>query len=496
MPRPWARTLVLAVVVLYLCHAALFLGGIMDDAYISFRYARNLLDGLGLVFNPGERVEGYTNFSWVMLSAASLALEVPPTVTTPVVGALCGVLLVVCVARAGARLSRREQGSEGGAGLYGALLVAVTTGLALYAVSGLEETAFTLLTTLAALALVERRLKTFALWTSLAFLTRPEAGLLGVVALGFVLSDLRKATPAERTARARSLLAPAALFVVLLAPYLAFKLAYYGALLPNTVHAKEPYLPDALRYTALGTWPLVPLVAGLVLELVRGTLSRERRELFWLWLAFVVACLALGPDWMPASRFLLPSVPLIAVAGDAVIGRGLAGLRSAGGWRRGVLAVLALLAYSGANAVETHELQALAQDWEWRNEVSRNLARKFASEGVRSIGVVNIGMLGYAAPTLTFLDLAGLVDAEIARGPGRHVQKQPSDAYLLARAPDLYILASKNPITPDSTGRATYVAFLPVEEYVFARPWFNQRYRYAGSTQLFRSYFYHMFRRR
>ena len=35
-----------------------------DDAFIAFRYVRNLLEGHGLVFNPGERVEGYSNFLW------------------------------------------------------------------------------------------------------------------------------------------------------------------------------------------------------------------------------------------------------------------------------------------------------------------------------------------------------------------------------------------------------------------------------------------------
>ena len=41
-----------------------------DDAFISFRYVRNLLEGHGLVFNPGERVEGYSNFLWVPELAA------------------------------------------------------------------------------------------------------------------------------------------------------------------------------------------------------------------------------------------------------------------------------------------------------------------------------------------------------------------------------------------------------------------------------------------
>ena len=52
-----------------------------DDAFISFRYSRHLADGLGLVWNAGEPVEGYTNFLWVLLMAASLSLGLEPEST-------------------------------------------------------------------------------------------------------------------------------------------------------------------------------------------------------------------------------------------------------------------------------------------------------------------------------------------------------------------------------------------------------------------------------
>ena len=45
-----------------------------DDAFISWRYAQNLVAGNGLVYNPGERVEGYTNFLWTVLLALCQAL--------------------------------------------------------------------------------------------------------------------------------------------------------------------------------------------------------------------------------------------------------------------------------------------------------------------------------------------------------------------------------------------------------------------------------------
>lgn len=35
-----------------------------DDAYISYRYVANYLNGHGLVYNIGERIEGFTNFGW------------------------------------------------------------------------------------------------------------------------------------------------------------------------------------------------------------------------------------------------------------------------------------------------------------------------------------------------------------------------------------------------------------------------------------------------
>ena len=67
-PRSWillgASALVVATSVRY---RGLYHGNTIDDAYISFQYAKNWASGNGVVFNPGERVEGYTNFLWVAL---------------------------------------------------------------------------------------------------------------------------------------------------------------------------------------------------------------------------------------------------------------------------------------------------------------------------------------------------------------------------------------------------------------------------------------------
>lgn len=48
---------------------------VQDDAYISLVYAQNWVDGYGLVFNAGERVEGYTNFLWTLLLTVPCMLD-------------------------------------------------------------------------------------------------------------------------------------------------------------------------------------------------------------------------------------------------------------------------------------------------------------------------------------------------------------------------------------------------------------------------------------
>ena len=48
----------------------------IDDSFISYRYARNLARGLGLVYNAGERIEGYTNFLFTVLLAGGIKLGI------------------------------------------------------------------------------------------------------------------------------------------------------------------------------------------------------------------------------------------------------------------------------------------------------------------------------------------------------------------------------------------------------------------------------------
>ena len=67
-----------AVILLAFVHNASQYHFLGDDAFISFRYAQNLVEGHGLVWNPGEAVEGYTNFLWVLLMATGIVGGIEP----------------------------------------------------------------------------------------------------------------------------------------------------------------------------------------------------------------------------------------------------------------------------------------------------------------------------------------------------------------------------------------------------------------------------------
>jgi len=89
------RLIALACLVAVVCVArASLLAWLTDDAFISFRYARNLVDGLGLVFNAGEYVEGYTNLLWTLAIAGALRLGWPAETSAHVLGIVCWIALV------------------------------------------------------------------------------------------------------------------------------------------------------------------------------------------------------------------------------------------------------------------------------------------------------------------------------------------------------------------------------------------------------------------
>ncbi len=110
----------------------------VDDVYISLRYARNLADGHGLVFNTGggRPVEGYTNFLWILLEAPLFLMNLPDhriIAAIKIAGVVFGIgIIISCF------LLTRLVTSNEKAGLVAAIFVSSVPHVAFWAVGGLE----------------------------------------------------------------------------------------------------------------------------------------------------------------------------------------------------------------------------------------------------------------------------------------------------------------------------------------------------------------------
>jgi hypothetical protein len=237
----WASILIAVLIVAAGVTAAFGLRWYCDDTFITLRYVDNYLQGHGLVYNEGERVEGYTHFLWLIMLIPLARAGIDPLSAVLGLGLIsyAGVLAVFC--KISYMLNRRRLAVF--LPLTG-LVLAIHRDFLLWATGGLETMFFTFLLSLAFYVyfFMAARRRTKLLLTSttliLASLTRPDGAL--VYALANVLLLIGNA------ARRRGIggtIADLATFnaplVPLMAPYLIWKYAYYGDLLPNTYYAKS-----------------------------------------------------------------------------------------------------------------------------------------------------------------------------------------------------------------------------------------------------------------
>ena len=243
-----------------------------DDAFISFRYVRNLLDGHGLVFNPGEYVEGYSNFLWVLELAAIWGLSgVAPERAAPWLSVAFTAATVAAMMWWIARLPLLRH-----RGLVGWMALGLVCSSATFAVwtsgGGLETRQFTFFIVLAVVCLglyrdSRRGLLAASLSLAAAALTRPEGVMLAALCCGWFVIQ-RMADTGRLNPDWRRLICLAAPFVILVGAHFLWRYSYYGEWLPNTYYAKHvrPWYESGFRYlwaAALetGLYLLIPLAA-------------------------------------------------------------------------------------------------------------------------------------------------------------------------------------------------------------------------------------------
>ena len=284
---------------------------ISEDSLISLRHVDNLLHGYGPVFNPVERVEGFSHVLWFWI-LVPFRLLLPPRGALIVPSLLFSALALAILFF---RLSFSRCSREGRLPWGGALLLGTVAFLD-FSTSGLETPLSFFLLAWAALLVcrgeVTRKPLTAGLLCALLPLTRPDF----LVLVPFLLLPFL----AERPFRWRSLLPLLAPPALLLGGYQVFRMGYYGALLPNPFFAKSGsgshwlqgfhYLEDF----CVGS-PALLLLPLLVLVFLspRGRLRRRRFLLMAAGSTHLLFVLRGGGDFMH-GRFLLPGFFLLALA--------------------------------------------------------------------------------------------------------------------------------------------------------------------------------------
>ena len=427
---------------------------IQDDAYISFRYAYNLVAGDGLVYNAGERVEGYTNFLWTVLMTIPMLFGRDAVIFSQVLGIICfiGTLLVVY------RLAKLLFHSTLTSALAVLLLGANYT-FSSYATGGLETQLQALLVVSGMYGSIRAvksgssvgRLALLSLVYAAALLTRLDSAAALVIPAVFLLVHLVREPRGSGLwlNRLVAFILPGAAVVIV---WLFWKYTYYGELLPNSFYAKTSGGVTSLErgwwyvynyFKSYWLYPFFLLVPFRFKVFTADAGGRVIAATLVLWLLYVVK---VGGDFME-FRFLVPVMPLAMIFLAAMI----VSLRN-----KVVMAVLTAGVVAGSISHQVtfdleNEVASIyrlrrfvldeAPDW---TGAGKTLGRIFKDyRGDVTIATTAAGAIPYYS-RLTTIDMLGLNDKWVARNgvvmstrPGH--QKYAPFNYLIQRNVNLVI---------------------------------------------------------
>jgi arabinofuranosyltransferase len=327
--------LFLGITAIFLIHA-LYLSTIAEDAFISFRFAKNLAAGNGLLWNVGDPpVEGYTNFLWILISAGTLYAGFNLLIFSQITGIIVSIILLIYVYL----FCRRILEFDKYVSFLPVLFLAFSGPLATWATSGMETNLFTLLVFGSFYYLVsywkfqKNKLLIFSLLLNmLATLTRPEGFGIFLILTAFHLYNLYKLK--NRKGLQTGVVFALLFYIVPILIYFVWRLSYFGYLLPLTFYAKTGgtfyQWFRGLRYIFFFSFhylaPLVPIIFVFLfiksdrirfLDFVKPGKKKNDNIFLSIQLIFIISFLYtfyiifVGGDYMAMYRFFVPILPFI-----------------------------------------------------------------------------------------------------------------------------------------------------------------------------------------
>jgi hypothetical protein len=423
---------------------------LFDDAMISMRYAYNLAHGLGLVWNAGEYVEGFTNPLWVGYMALFHLFPIPASQISLYIQ-LSG-LIFLALNLFFVRRIVEEFTDDLFVMLAAVALTAFYAPLNIWGLLGMEVSILTLILT----AVVWNAIRNSSRFTpsvyillAVSTLIRTDMAVPYLIVLGVLFA-------AQPQYRKQHLIWGLGLFLLFIGGQTLARYLYYGDILPNTYYLKIEGWPISLRIMR-GLYALIwfAYYSNWAFMLLPFTLLLFRRDwkvilLFGVFLGQLAYSVYVGGDaWENhggANRYIALVMPiffvLFAWTIHELLNRAVASL----GIRRGVLegAYLVYVILFGIAMINFNLLLGdwrAIERWEFNRRLDyvagteRNLrtalALQSATKPGASVAVIGAGAIPYLLPDRYVIDILGKTDPVIARGPIHPSLGIPDVAFLV-----------------------------------------------------------------
>jgi len=291
----------------------------IDDAFITYRYARNILSGNGFVFNPGVHIQGTTTPLYTLLLSFLGLFTGGGNASFPkialLVNAFADSLTAVLIWKSGRKMNSAT------AGTAAALFWAIAPYSVTFSIGGLETSLYILLLTASVYFYIHNKSRLAAFSSSLGVVTRPDGILLSILLIVDLIQTLFKdnQNPSQSNwDRIKTILPEIILFCFPLFLWFGFAWVYFGNPIPHSILAKSQayFLPQksafirflqhfATPFMGQHTFGTSWVIAGLVLYpflfIIGARKGLKDTSRLWPWILY---------PWLYFSIFSLAN-PLI-----------------------------------------------------------------------------------------------------------------------------------------------------------------------------------------
>lgn len=278
------------------------------------------MHGNGLVYNPGEYVEGYTNFLWTVITSPFTIIEFADvSVFATILCLLLSIFNIAFLAKIGRLFNIGCEPFKVYLIVIPSIFLALDNSIAFWAIGGMEFPVYTLFilgVTYSYFRLNDKPKHIYLLIASLILctLTRPEGNMIFAVFI-FHFWLFRKHINNFRQNFAKILIS----YAVFCLAYYGFKYLYYGQMIPNTFYAKgvtdiKMNLVLGTKYLALCTGTRLYIFIFIAFIPFKNSLRRQKESFLLLFVSvYIIYIVAVGGDWMIANRFFVPILPMLYI---------------------------------------------------------------------------------------------------------------------------------------------------------------------------------------